>query len=406
LRVYKEIELPLVPVLFDMEACGVMLDESVLSDISVEINKEIDRLTKEIFAIANREFNISSPAQLAEVLEELNIEVGKKTKTGKVSTSADVLEELAEQYELPRLVLDFRELTKLQNTYVVALPKSIDPRTGRIHTTFNQTIAATGRLSSINPNLQNIPVRSSIGKRIRAAFVPAKGCQILSADYSQIELRLLAHIAEDPAMTASFKNNEDVHAATAEAVFGAKTKKEQGEKRRLAKIVNFAIAYSVGAFGLAQRTGLSRKEAKEVIDNYFATYPGIKRYMDEIPEKAREGGVVRTLSGRIRPIPDINSANHGLRARAEREAINAPIQGTAADIIKIAMIRIAESLKREHLKTKMILQVHDELVFEVPTDEIDCVKAMVKDLMENAMELDVPLVVDVGVGKNWMEAKP
>src|SRR5581483_10523636 len=258
---------------------------------------------------------------------------------------------------------------------------------------------------SINPNLQNIPVRSEYGRRIRAAFIPDEGCKIMSADYSQIELRLLAHIANDIAMTRSFQNNEDVHAATAEAVFGAKTTKDKSEKRRLAKIVNFAIAYSVGAFGLAQRTGLSRKDAKEVIDNYYATYAGIKRYMDEIPEKARETGNVRTLFGRIRPIPDINSANHNLRARAEREAINAPIQGTAADIIKIAMIRIADALKREHLKTKMILQVHDELVFEVPNKEVGRVHGLVKHEMEHAMELDVPLVVDVGVGNNWMEAK-
>ncbi len=405
-RVYREIELPLVAILFDMERIGVRIDTAALDKAGREMVQELERLTSEIYKLAGEEFNINSPAQLGDIFERLNFEVGRKTKTGRISTSFDVLEELATKYELPKLIIEFRELAKLKNTYVDALPKIIDPRSGRVHTTLNQAVSATGRLSSTNPNLQNIPIRSEMGRRIRAAFVGSPGYSLLSADYSQIELRVFAHITGDPAMTEAFKNNEDIHARTARDVFGAKTKKEESEYRRVAKIVNFAIPYVIGPFGLAQRTGLTRAEAKKTIEDYYKTYTGVRRYMEETPTEVRKTGVVRTIFGRMRPIPDINNRNHNLRARAEREAINAPIQGTAADLVKIAMIRVHERLRREKLGARMILQVHDELLLEVPENEIERTKEVVKAEMESVHEMSVPLVVDVGVGKNWMEAKP
>jgi DNA polymerase-1 len=316
------------------------------------------------------------------------------------------LVELAEKYELPRLIIEFREIAKLKSTYVDALPKLINPRTGRIHTTLNQAVAATGRLSSTNPNLQNIPVRSELGRRIRAAFVPSDGYLLMSADYSQIELRLFAHLTGDKKMTEAFQKNEDIHAKPAREVFGAKTKAEEHDLRRLAKIVNFAIPYAVGAFGLAQRTTLTRAEAKKAIEDYYATYKGVRRYMEKTPEEARETGFVKSIFGRIRPIPDISNKNHALRTRAEREAINAPLQASAADLMKMAMLKVHSRLKREGLQAQVIMQVHDELLLEVPENEIERVKELVKTEMENVYQLSVPLVVDVGVGKNWMEAKP
>lgn len=405
-KVYREIELPLVEILFDMERIGVRIDLAALAKAGSEMEKELARLTDEIFNLAGQEFNINSPAQLGEIFEKLNFEVGRKTKTGKISTSVDVLEELALKYELPQKIIDYREIAKLKNTYVDALPKLIDPHTGRVHTTLNQAVSATGRLSSTNPNLQNIPIRSELGRRIRAAFVASPGYQLMSADYSQIELRVFAHITSDPVMTEAFKHGEDIHARTARDVFGAKTKKEESDARRLAKIVNFAIPYVIGPFGLAQRTGLTRAQAKKVIEDYYQTYTGVRRYMEETPKQVRESGVVRTLFGRIRPIPDINNRSHALRARAEREAINAPIQGTAADLVKMAMIRVYERLRREKLGARMILQVHDELLLEVPDNEIDRTTEVVREEMESVHPLAVPLVVDIGVGKNWMEAKP
>lgn len=405
-RVYREIELPLVEILFDMERTGVRIDLKALDKAGREMEKELAKLTGEIFALAGEEFNINSPGQLGDIFEKLNFEVGRKTKTGKISTSVDVLEELATKYELPQKIIDYREIAKLKNTYVDALPKLIDPRTGRVHTTLNQAVSATGRLSSTNPNLQNIPIRSELGRRIRAAFVASPGYRLMSADYSQIELRVFAHITSDPAMTDAFIRGEDIHARTARDVFGAKTKQEESEARRLAKIVNFAIPYVIGPFGLAQRTGLTRAQAKKTIEDYYKTYTGVRRYMEETPKEVRESGIVRTLFGRIRPIPDINNRSHALRSRAEREAINAPIQGTAADLVKIAMIRVHERLRGEKLRGRMILQVHDELLLEVPENEIDKTKEAVREEMESVAELDVPLVVDVGVGKNWMEAKP
>ena len=404
--VYREMELPLVEILFDMERTGVRIDLGALAEASREMERELKRLTKEIYEMAGEEFNINSPSQLGDVFEKLNFEVGKRTRTGKISTSADVLEELAAKYDLPRKIIEYREIAKLKNTYCDALPKLIDPRTGRIHTTLNQAVSATGRLSSQNPNLQNIPIKSELGRRIRAAFVASPGYKLMSADYSQIELRVFAHVTEDPAMTEAFNRGEDIHARTARDVFGAKTREDESKVRRLAKVVNFAIPYVIGPFGLAQRTGLTRGQAKKVIEDYYETYTGVRRYMEELPREARKSGLVRTIFGRIRPIPDINNKSHALRSRAEREAINAPIQGTAADLVKIAMIRVHERLRREKFGARMILQVHDELLLEVPEKEVDRTTEVVRAEMESVYELAVPLVVDVGVGDNWMEAKP
>jgi DNA polymerase I len=332
--------------------------------------------------------------------------VSRKTKTGKISTSNDVLEELAEKYDLPRLIIEYRAIAKLKNTYIDTLPKLINPRTGRIHTTLNQAVAATGRLSSTNPNLQNIPVRSELGRRIRAAFVPSPGYILMSADYSQIELRLFAHLTGDELMTEAFQKGEDIHAKTAREVFGAKTKEEEHDLRRLAKIVNFAIPYAVAAFGLAQRTTLTRAEAKKAIEDYYETYKGVRRYMESIPEQVRQTGMVKSIFGRIRPIPDINNKNHALRARAEREAINAPLQATAADLMKMAMLKVHDRLQQEGLQSQVILQVHDELLLEVPENEIERTREVVKQEMETVYELSIPLIVEVHEGKNWMEAKP
>ncbi len=406
-RVYREIELPLVPLLYEIERAGFRVDTDVLPKLSVEMDKELDKLAQQIYKLAGREFNIGSPAQLGEVFEELNFEVSRRTSTGKISTSRDVLDELATKYELPRLIIEHREIAKLKGTYVDAFPSLIDPRDGRIRTTLNQTIAATGRLSSINPNLQNIPIRTEMGRRIRRAFIPAEGCVLLSADYSQIELRLLAHVTKDPVMLDAFRKGEDIHERTAREVFKAKTPAELKEKRRVAKITNFGIAYVIGPFGLAQRVGISRHEAKKVIEDYYTTYKGVKQFMDELPDRAREAdNIVRSIYGRIRRVPDLSNKNGQLRARAEREAVNMPMQGSASDIVKLAMLRVNEALKRERLQARMILQVHDELVFEVPRKEVEKTSEVVKAAMEKAAELAVPLVVEIGVGENWVDAKP
>jgi DNA polymerase I len=405
-NIYTEIELPLVEVLFEMERVGVRINLEALETADKEMEKELKRLTKEIYKLAGEEFNINSPAQLGEIFGKLNFEVSRKTKTGKISTSNDVLEELAEKYDLPRLIIEYRAIAKLKNTYVDTLPKLINPRTGRIHTTLNQAVAATGRLSSTNPNLQNIPVRSELGRKIRAAFVPSPGYVLMSADYSQIELRLFAHLTGDELMTEAFQKGEDIHAKTAREVFGAKTKEEEHELRRLAKIVNFAIPYAVAAFGLAQRTTLTRAEAKKAIEDYYETYKGVRRYMEAVPEQARKAGLVKSIFGRIRPIPDINNKNHALKARAEREAINAPLQATAADLMKMAMLKVHQRLQQESLKSQVIMQVHDELLLEVPESEIAATREIVKQEMESVYQLSIPLIVEVHEGKNWMEAKP
>ncbi len=405
-KLYEEMELPLVEILADMELAGIRVDPQVLREVGEELEAELEELSQKIYREAGREFNINSPQQLAGVFEALHIEVTRKTrKTGRMSTSADVLEGLASQYPIARYVLEYRELAKLKGTYVDALPKLINPQTGRIHTTFDQTGTATGRLSSKNPNLQNIPVRSERGREIRKAFVAAPGHRLISADYSQIDLRVLAHMTGDEAMTRAFREGRDIHAEVARTVFGAKTEKEERELRRLAKIVNFAIAYGIGAFGLSQRVGLSRREAQAVIENYYRRYPGVRRYMEETPKLARKQGFVRSLCGRIRPIPQIANKNYAVRQRAEREAINAPIQGGSADIFKLGMIRVYRALKREGLKARMVLQVHDELLLEVPVREVKRVRELVKQEMEQAYPLRVPLVVEVGEGKNWLEVK-
>lgn len=405
LEVYTRLELPLIELLYEIERIGLRLDPVALEETGKAMDIEMARLAERIFELAGQTFNINSPSQLGDILEQLNFPMKRRTATGKISTSKDILEELAAEFELPRLVIEYRELAKLKGTYVEALPHSIDAETGRVHTSLNQAGAATGRLSSSNPNLQNIPVRTESGRAIRRAFVAPEGCEFVSVDYSQIELRVLAHIANDERMREAFRQGEDIHAATAREVFGATTLAEEKEKRRLAKIVNFAIAYSVGAFGLAQRTGLSRKQAREAIDRYFASFTGVRAYMDETPARARETGDVRTMFGRLRQIPDIDNKNHNLRARAEREAINMPIQGSAADLMKLAMIAAREALAASNLTARVVMQVHDELLVEAVLADVEAAKVLLKQAMENVYELSVPLVVDAGSGKNWMEAK-
>lgn len=403
-NLYDEIELPLIPILADIELTGMKVNGDSLKKFSEYISGELESLREKITNIAGREFNIGSPKQVGEVFGELNIETGKKTATGQVSTSHDVLVELAETYEIARHIIDYRELDKLRATYADALPKMI-ASDGRVHGALNQTVAATGRLSSTEPNLQNIPVRTELGQQIRRAFIPEPGNKLISADYSQLELRILAHITKDPRMLEAYRNNEDIHSQTARLVFGATSEKDLKEKRRLAKIVNFGIAYAVEAFGLSQRVGISRSEAKQVIADYFETYKGIRDYMDRTPVEAREKGYIASLFGRRRHFPSINDRNFAVRSRAEREAINMPIQGTASDIVKIAMIRVANALAAEKLETRMIMQVHDELLFEGPESEIEAAIKLIKREMEAAATLDVPLVVEIGVGDNWMDAK-
>jgi DNA polymerase-1 len=403
--IYSEVELPLAPLLYRMERAGLKVDPKVLADLSNYIGQELHKLTVQIYQLAGREFNIGSPKQVGEVLADLNIDIGRKTSTGRISTSKAVLEELAQQFELPRLIIDYRELDKLKSVYTDALPQQI-ATDGRIHCQLNQTVAATGRLSSSDPNLQNIPIRSEMGRRIRRAFVAEKGHKIISADYSQLELRLLAHITQDPVMLEAFQKGEDIHARTARLVFGAKTDEQLKEARRFAKIVNFAIAYAIEPWGLSQRVGISRQEAKKVIEDYYNTYKGVRRYMEEVPIRAREHGYVRSIYGRIRPLAGINDRNANIRKAAEREAINMPIQGTASDIVKMAMLKVDEEFKREGFESRLLMQVHDELLVEVPEKEVARVMEVLKHEMETAVELDVPLVADVGVGDNWMDAKP
>ncbi len=403
-KVYSEIEIPVSPILAEIEIAGMKVDADSLNKFSSYITEELEKLREKIFGIAGREFNIGSPKQVGEVFEELNIATGKKTATGQVSTSRDVLDALAVDYEIAQLIIDYREMDKLKATYTDALPKMINSD-GRIHGVLSQAVAVTGRLSSTEPNLQNIPIRTELGQRIRSAFIPEKGNVLISADYSQLELRILAHITKDPVMLEAYKNGEDIHAQTARLVFGATDGKDMKEKRRLAKIVNFGIAYALEAFGLSTRVGISKAEARKVIDDYFETYKGIRAYMDRTPEEAREKGYITSLFGRRRYFPGINDRNYTVRSRAEREAINMPIQGTASDIVKIAMIKVYNALKVEGLKTQMIMQVHDELLFEAPKDEIEKASEIIRREMEAAATLDVPLVAEIGVGDDWMNAK-
>jgi len=403
--IYSEMELPLAPLLYRMERSGLKVDRAVLSDLSNYLGLELKKLTVKIYELAGREFNIGSPKQVGEVLSDLEMTSGRKTSTGRISTSKAVLEELAQTYELPRLIIDYRELDKLKSVYTDALPHQI-ASDGRIHCLLNQTVAATGRLSSSDPNLQNIPIRTELGRRIRRSFVAEKGNKIISADYSQLELRLLAHITQDPVMLEAFQKGEDIHARTARLVFGAKTDEELKEARRFAKIVNFAIAYAIEPWGLSQRVGISRQEAKKVIEDYYNTYKGVRRYMEEVPVRAREHGYVRSIYGRIRPLPGITDRNANIRKAAEREAINMPIQGTASDIVKFAMLKVDEEFKRRNIDAQLLMQVHDELLVETPAASAEEVAKVLKTEMEGAVSLDVPLIVDVGIADNWMDAKP
>ena len=406
-RAYNEIELPLAPLLADMEEAGVRVDCDVLARLSEQLGRQIEELTAEIHRLCGAEFNINSPQQLSKILfEHLKLRAPTQRGKGKVySTAVNVLEELAAEHEVPRKVLEYRQLTKLKGTYLDALPKLVNPRTGRIHTTFEQAGTATGRLASRDPNLQNIPIRTELGRQIRAAFVPEQGWKILSADYSQIELRLLAHFSQDKVLLEAFRRNEDIHCRTAELVFGVPPLMQTHEHRRRAKAVNYGIVYGLSPFGLAQQLGIDRSEAKQFIDDYFATYAGVRKYIDRCLEEVRRTGLVRTLFGRLRPIPEINSRNQQQRGFAERTAINTPLQGTAADLVKLAMIRIAAGLRRERLRTRMLLQVHDELLFEAPPEEIEAARALVRQGMEQAYKLDVPLLAEVCAGNNWRDAK-
>jgi DNA polymerase I len=406
-KLYREIELPLARVLAKMERTGIRIDPVELRRLSALMETDIARLTAAIHALAGRVFNISSPQQLGKVLfEEMNLPAPVKYGKGKViSTAADVLEELAAEHEIVRHVLEYRQLTKLKGTYVDALPELIDARTGRLHTSFNQTGAATGRLSSSNPNLQNIPIRTALGREIRAAFVPREGWKLLVADYSQIELRLLAHLSCDELLVEAFRNGEDIHTRTASEVLGVPPLMITPDARRSAKAVNFGIVYGISGFGLAAQLGITRQEAERYIKSYFARYQGVRRWLDETIAEVRQTGVTKTMFGRERPIPDINSRNANARGFAERTAVNSPLQGTAADLIKLAMVRIDAALHAGGHESAMLLQVHDELVFECPPGELDAVTKLVKREMENACELRVPLLVDVGVGGNWRDAK-
>jgi DNA polymerase-1 len=405
-NLYYNVELPLVKVLAAMEETGVRVDADYLAAMSKEIDTLLEKLTADIYVEAGHEFNINSTQQLSKVLfEELKLpSKGKTAKKTNLSTDVRVLEELAAVHDLPRLILDYRQLTKLKSTYVDAIPRLINPRTGRVHTSFNQTIAATGRLSSTDPNLQNIPIRTEIGRKIRKAFIPGdRNCYILSADYSQIELRILAHYSEDPKLIEAFQNHEDIHARTAAEVFGVPMERVTAEMRRQAKTANFAVIYGVTAYGLSQQTELDVTQSKDFIDTYFARYPGIKKYMESTIESARKLGYVTTLLNRIRYLPEINAKNFQVRQFAERTAINTPIQGTAADMIKIAMIRVYDKIK--DWRSRLILQVHDELVFDAYEEEMPRLKEVVRNEMEGALKLRVPIVVDIGVGKNWLETK-
>ncbi len=403
---FYDIEMPLVRVLAEMEICGVRIDTEALRRSSADLGKRLAAIEQEIYELAGTPFNISSARQVGEILfERLKIdEKARKTKTGQYSTTEEVLEKLRYRHPVVDKILTYRGLRKLLSTYIDALPELINPATGKIHTSFNQTVTATGRLSSSNPNLQNIPIRDDEGREIRRAFIPEEGALFFSADYSQIELRIMAHLSGDPAMTEAFVSGHDIHAATAAKIYKVGIDEVTKEMRRKAKTANFGIIYGISTFGLAERLNIPRSEAKQLIDGYFETFPRVKQYMEQSIEVAREKGYVETLNGRKRMLPDINSHNSVVRGYAERNAINAPIQGSAADIIKIAMVRIFDRFEREGLQAKMILQVHDELNFTVPLTEIDIVSRIVKEEMERAATLRVPLIADTGTGSNWLEA--
>lgn len=404
--VLEKIEMPLMPVLASMEREGVKVDQEFLKNYSNELTTEIIGIRDKIFEQAGQEFNIDSPKQLGEILfDKLKLPGAEKTKTGQYATGEDKLLKLGKEFPIVHDILDYREIAKLKSTYVDALPQLINPRTGRVHTTFNQTIAATGRLSSINPNLQNIPIKTEKGQQVRKAFVARDADHVLiSADYSQIELRLVAELSGDEAMLEAFRAGHDIHQATAAKVYGVELNEVTKIMRSNAKMVNFGIIYAISSFGLSQRLGIPKKEAAELIDNYFKTYPAIKQFMNDTLDFARENGYVKTIMGRRRYLKDINSRNFTVRGFAEREAINSPVQGSAADLIKIAMINIQKEIQNQKLKSRMTLQVHDELIFDAHRDEVELLKPIIIHTMQNALKTNVPLIAEVGVGTNWLEA--
>lgn len=405
-ELFYNVEMPLMKVLAKIELTGVKLDNNWLAQESIDLENDLRVLETKIFELSGENFNMNSPKQLGEILfDKMQLDPkAKKTKTGQYATSEDVLQKLSSKHEIIASILEYRTLQKLKSTYVDALPSQIDKKDDRVHTTFAQTVAATGRLASVNPNLQNIPIRTLRGQQIRGAFVSDEGKKIISADYSQIELRLIAEISGEQNMIAAFRNNEDIHVSTAAKLFGIPLEEVTKTQRGQAKTVNFGIIYGQGAFALAEQTGLSRTEAKKMIDSYYETYPRLKEYMAEQVKKAQDLGYVQTILGRKRHLKDINSSNFVVKAHAERNAVNAPIQGSAADIIKLAMIKIDEELETQNLQTKMLLQVHDELLFEAPIDEVDVAMSLIKKEMESAFVTKVPLLVEVGVGNNWLEA--
>ena len=405
LYVYEKIEMPAMRVLGIMERNGIRIDSALLAKQGQQVGKRLLELEGEIHKLAGQPFNIQSPKQIAEILfGQLELPIIKKTPSGAPSTDEEVLQKLAEDYPLPARILDYRSLAKLMSTYIEKLPRMADPKTGRVHTNFSQATAVTGRLASSDPNLQNIPVRTEEGRRIREAFVPADGCKLLSADYSQIELRIMAHIAEDENLLTAFRDGKDVHQATAAEIFGIPLDEVSSEQRRYAKVINFGLIYGMSAFGLAGNLGIERSAAQNYIAKYFDRYPGVAQYMEHTRLEARENGYVETVFGRRLWLPEIKGSNGPRRQGAERAAINAPMQGTAADLIKLAMIAVEDWLEKEQLKTKLLLQVHDELVFDVPLDEIELLQAKLPGLMCNVAQLKVPLVVSIGIGDNWEEA--
>jgi len=406
-RVLRQLEMPLIPVLADIERAGVLIDGPALAARSREIEQELARYAARIYELAGEEFNINSPPQLGRILfEKLDLPSAKKTRTRSYSTAAEVLEELALTHELPKLVLEWRALQKLKSTYIDALPLMVHPKTGRVHTSFNQAVAATGRLSSSDPNLQNIPIKTELGREIRRAFIAAPGHLLISADYSQIELRVLAHMAGEEALIEAFRAGEDIHERTGQKLFGVNSVMDRHRLRSLSKMVNYAVLYGKSPFTLARDINVSQEEAQEFITAYFTGFPKVRAFIDRILEEGRTTGVVRTMFGRRRLVPNLTSRNYQMRSQAEREAVNMPIQGTAADILKKAMIDLHAELPKRGLKTRMILTVHDELLFESPKEEAEAAAEVVRDRMEHAATLDVPLTVDVGIAENWRDAKP
>ena len=407
-KIYRDIEMPLSDVLFKMEQNGVLIDTKLLDQQTVQLNAQAQKLEEKAFEAAGEKFKLSSPKQLGEILfDKMGVVLDgakpKKTVSGNYSTSEEVLSELAENYPLAKIALEYRTITKLVTTYTEKLPKMVDPKDGRVHTTFEQAVAVTGRLSSTNPNLQNIPIRTEEGRKVREAFIAAPGCKLISADYSQIELRIMAHLSADKRLVEAFKNNEDIHRATAAEVFGKEKDKVTPNDRRIAKVINFGLMYGMSPFGLAKNLGIGRDEAKNYINKFFARFPGVHEYMDSTRALADRQGYVETTFGRRLWLPEIH-AGGSRRAAAERAAINAPMQGTAADLIKLSMIAVQKWIEEKGLKSKLILQIHDELIMEVPEDEVDLVKENLPKIMDSVTELHVPLIAEVGVGDNWEAA--